>query len=74
MTWTDAKHQTLLGMIKRDVSRSEMARILGKSKNQIALRVKNIHEAHKPLSKKLFKKKWKGFCERKDLPFVEYGT
>jgi len=74
MTWTIAKHRTLMEMVRRDIPRSEMARILGKSKNQISLRVQKIKGAHLPLSRKAFKKKWKDFCERRDIPFIEYGT
>lgn len=60
-------------MVRRDIPRSEMAKILGKSKSQIAARVYKIKAAHQPLGRNAFKTKWRDFCDRRDIPFVEYG-
>jgi len=73
MAWSIADNKTLLEMVKRDASRSEMKAVLGKSPSMIARRIKKIKAAILPLSHNTFMRKWMAHCKDSDIKFVEFG-
>lgn len=73
MTWSQAEHNTLMEMVRRNASRSEMKSVLGKSPSMIARRIKKIQAALLPLGHNNFMRKWMSFCKDKGIKFLEFG-